>query len=277
MPNSEVMRVKSPTLKFSLNTGLFLNGALCCAAVIIRHSPVIASPFGALLNPHQLFHSSRSSNNVWPSSSFVIAARCLPVQVYGERCTVCFGAAISGHTFGLTTLSHRKWLFFICYCYIRLAKKPSFHLLFLFIGKNDGTPPSQFPHFTSWEIISSFYCNVPLLFVHSSLQALALHLCFLNIPNFFFFLFFLRCHDSRLWARLSRLRKWDFIFFVCTEQFTRFNNNLGKQPSVGAHASFLQSEAQTLDCEEQVVETHIWLEGGFEMRFTLHQQHTEHI
>lgn len=164
MPNSEVTCMKSPTLEFSLNAGLFLNGALCYAAAIIRQSLVIASPFGTLLNPHQLFHSScssSSSNNVWPSSSFVIAMRCLPVQVYGERCAVCFSAVISGRTFGLSpstllsTLSHHKWLSFICYCYIRLAKKKkSFCLLFLFIGKKDGTPPSQFTHFTGWEIIS---------------------------------------------------------------------------------------------------------------------------
>lgn len=153
MHNSEVTRVKSQTLKFSLNTSLFLNGALCFAAVLIRHSPVIASPFGTLLNPHQLFHPSRSSsssNNVWPSSSFVIATQCLPVQVYGERCAVCFSAAISGRTIGLSpstllsTLSHRKWLSFICYYYI---KKPSIRLLFLFIGKIDVTPSLPFHSF----------------------------------------------------------------------------------------------------------------------------------
>lgn len=144
MHNSEVTCVKSQTLKFSLNASLFLNGALCCAAVIIRHSPVIASPFGTLLNPHQLFHPSRSSssssgNNVWPSSSFVIAAQCLPVQVYGELCALCFSAAILVRTFALSpsillsTLSHRKWLSFVCYYYIRRAKKnqlfsPSFFI-----------------------------------------------------------------------------------------------------------------------------------------------------
>lgn len=151
MHNSEVTRVKLQTLKFSLTTGLFLNGAVRCAAAIIRHSPVIASPFGMLLNPHQLFHSSRSSsgsNNVWPSSSFVIAARCLPVQVYGERCAACFSAAISGRAFGLSpstllsTLSHRQWLSFICYYYIRLAKKKTLYaFFFLFIGKIDVTAP----------------------------------------------------------------------------------------------------------------------------------------
>lgn len=155
MHNSNVTRVKSQTLKFSLNASLFLNGVLCYAAVIIRHSPVIASPFGTLLNPHQLFHPSHSSssNNVWPSSSFVIAAQCLPVQVYGERCAVCFSAAILGRTFGLSpstllsTLSHRKWLFFICYYYIRLTKKPSFHLLLFFIywkNRCHPLPPNSF-------------------------------------------------------------------------------------------------------------------------------------
>lgn len=142
MHNSEVTRVKSQTLKFSLNASLFLNGALCCAAVIIRHSPVIASPFGTLLNPHQLFHPSRSSssssNNVWPSSSFVIAAQCLPVQVYGELCALCFSAAILVRTFALSpstllsTLSHRKWLSFVCYYYIRRAKKKTTLFAFFF-------------------------------------------------------------------------------------------------------------------------------------------------
>lgn len=51
-------------------------------------------------------------------------------------------------------------------------------------------PPSQFTCLTGWEIISSFHCNVFLLFALSSLQVLALHLCFLNIPNFFLFFLF---------------------------------------------------------------------------------------
>lgn len=63
-----------------------------------------------------------------------------------RRCCVFFSAAILRRTFGLSpstllsTLSHRKWLSFICYYYIRLAKKKHFRLLFLFIGKIDVTP-----------------------------------------------------------------------------------------------------------------------------------------